>query len=79
MMTAGNKNSILSLNDFLGFRNDLMNKFSLYVHMHDACTGQTFTFDSRLPDEAANWISEYFAGRGQNVVFYSDGTGFSLS
>ncbi|MGI6264029.1 MAG: RDAC family protein [Acutalibacteraceae bacterium] len=48
-----------------------------YIHFHDACGGQSFSFDQPDPTTKA-FVEDYFAKQGMTAVFTPDGTDFTV-
>ena len=52
-----------SYSQVLEFKRILDEKFGVYLHFHDACGGQYFSFD----DEVYQFLTSYFANIGGKI------------
>ncbi len=46
---------------------ELMDNFNTYLHFHDACGGQYFSFDEAEKDEVYQFLTSYFANIGGKI------------
>ena len=53
-----------SYSQVLEFKRILDEKFGVYLHFHDACGGQYFSFDEAEKDEVYQFLTSYFANIG---------------
>ncbi len=69
--------SIVSLDDIIELRKEVLTKFNAKVHVHDTCPAQAFSLDE--PNlEVCNYITEYFNKKGLRAVFSDDGVNFMV-
>lgn len=59
---------IISFNDVIPFKKEMMEKHGAYVHFHDQCGAQFFNLEEHTP-ELQKAIEEYFAAKGIVAVF----------
>ena len=59
---------IISFNDVIPFKKEMMEKHGAYVHFHDQCGAQFFNLEEHTP-ELQQAIEDYFAERGITAVF----------
>lgn len=59
---------IISFNDVIPFKKEIMEKYGEYVHFHDQCGAQFFNLENHTP-EVQKAIEDYFAERGIIAVF----------
>ena len=59
---------IISFNDVIPFKKEMMEKYGEYVHFHDQCGAQFFNLENHTP-EIQKAIEDYFAERGIIAVF----------
>lgn len=59
---------IISFNDVIPFKKEMMERFGEYVHFHDQCGAQFFNLEHHTP-EIQKAIEEYFAKKNITVVF----------
>lgn len=59
---------IISFNDVIPFKKEIMEKYGEYVHFHDQCGAQFFNLENHTP-EVQKAIEDYFAERGIVAVF----------
>ena len=59
---------IISFNDVLPFKKEMMETHGAYVHFHDQCGAQFFNLEEHTP-ELQQAIEDYFAEKGIIVVF----------
>ena len=59
---------VISFNDVIPFKKEMMEKHGAYVHFHDQCGAQFFNLEEHTP-ELQKAIEEYFAERGITAVF----------
>ncbi|MBQ9673359.1 MAG: hypothetical protein IJV39_01905 [Ruminococcus sp.] len=68
---------VLSYSDVLNLKKAAAEKFTDYIHFHDACGGQNFSLDkpnAKLED----FIRGYFSKQNIAVDFTDDGLNFTL-
>ena len=56
-----------SYSQVLEFKRILDEKFGVYLHFHDACGGQYFSFDEAEKDEVYQFLTSYFANIGGKI------------
>ena len=56
-----------SYSQVLEFKRILDEKFVVYLHFHDACGGQYFSFDEAEKDEVYQFLTSYFANIGGKI------------
>lgn len=54
-------------------------KHGLYLHFHDHCTRQFFTFEEPVGDDVEATLNDYFQDRGYHVIFSDDRTQFVVA
>lgn len=59
-------------------KQQISDKFGLYLHLHDACGAQSFSFDEPIDEYVSAWIREYFGKIGGNVQFSESGSEFTV-
>lgn len=59
---------IISFNDVIPFKKEMMEKYGEYVHFHDQCGAQFFNLEHHTP-EIQQAVEEYFAAKGITVKF----------
>lgn len=57
----------------------LKNKFNIYLHFHDACPKQYFSFDEIPNNAVIDFINNYFDKKGMKPVFLKNGLEFYLA
>jgi hypothetical protein len=67
---------VLSIATVLDLKKRVEEVSSNRLHFHDACGGQSFSFDSKCSAELTELIAEYFKEIGAEVCFSEDGMGF---
>ena len=67
---------ILSFDDVRELKREVAEKFSVPVHFHDGCGGQSFTLEAPDPD-LITCITRYCTERNRRAVFIGDGTRFT--
>ena len=66
---------IVSLGDIAQLKRQAKERFSVEIHVHDSCGGQSFSTDE--DNEALRiFIGEFFAERGIKIKFTVDGLSF---
>ena len=70
---------ILNLDAVITLKNQLSEKFHIYLHFHDACGSQSFSFDAPVSQEVQNYISEYVKTLGGIVQFSKAGNHFIVN
>ena len=68
---------MVSFDQVLIFKKDIMERFGLSLHFHDGCGGQYFSFDEPAGDRAGE-IAAYFAEKGFKAAFSEDLTILTL-
>ena len=68
---------MVSFDQVLVFKKDIMDRFGLYLHFHDGCGGQYFNFDEPAWERAGAIIA-YFAEKGFTAAFSEDLTIITL-
>lgn len=59
---------ILSLDEVLKIKNDLLDKYSVNLHIHDTCGGQCFSIDEKDLIQIDK-IKEYFNSKNYDLIF----------
>jgi len=59
---------IISFNEVIPFKKEMMEKYGEYVHFHDQCGAQFFNLENHTP-EIQKAVEEYFAAKGIVAVF----------
>ena len=59
---------IISFNEVVPFKKEMMEKHGVYVHFHDRCGAQFFNLEEHTP-EVQQAIEEYFAAKNIKAVF----------
>lgn len=67
----------LDFDEVLEFKKALSVKYGIYVHFHDSCSGQYFTFDE-TKDGVQQFTKEYFSVKNILPVFADNGLSFTL-
>ena len=69
--------AIIDFAEVLEFKKAIDEKYGLYVHFHDTCGGQYFSFDE-TKDGVQQFAKEYFSVKNLLPVFAKDGLSFTL-
>ena len=69
---------LYSFPEVLVIKQAVTKQFGLYLHFHEACTSQYFSFDESVSEEVQNWIAEYFKADGLTVRWTQSGDAFSV-
>lgn len=69
---------ILTISDMLKLKEALQEKFHLYLHFHDGCGGQYFSFDTPIDPMVEAFIQGYFSEQNCTIEFDEDKKGFFL-
>lgn len=72
------KSLTLSYPQVLKIKKALDERFGVYLHFHDACGGQYFSFDQRQNDEVFDFLSECFAPLGGTLDISTDRLTFAV-
>ena len=67
----------LNFTEISEFKKSVNEKYGLYVHFHDACAGQYFSFDE-TKNGVQQFTKEYFSVKNLIPVFSDDGLSFTL-
>lgn len=67
----------LDFTEVLEFKKAVSEKYGLYAHFHDACSGQYFSFDE-TKNGIQQFCKEYFSVKNMLPVFSNDGLSFTL-
>ncbi len=67
----------LDFTEILEFKNIINKKYGIYLHSHDACSGQYFSFDE-TKNGVQQFTKEYFSVKKLLPVFADDGLSFTL-
>lgn len=54
-------------------------KFNKYLHFHDSCGGQYFSFDEDVDSAVKDYIIGYFGEKDASVEFSEDGRSFTVN
>ncbi len=46
-------------------------KFGLYLHFHDGCGSQYFSFDEPVSEEVQEWLKDYFHSNWECAVKFT--------
>lgn len=68
---------VLDFAEVLELKKAISEKYGIYVHFHDACSGQYFSFDE-TKDGVEQFLKEYFSVKNLLPVFSDDGFSFTL-
>lgn len=68
---------VLDFAEVLELKKTISEKYGIYVHFHDACSGQYFSFDE-TKDGVEQFLKEYFSVKNLLPVFSDDGFSFTL-
>lgn len=68
---------VLSFDLVIELKNALKENFSVYLHMHDTCGGQSFSLD-QTSDDVVSFIQDYFKKQNLTAVFREDKLGFAV-
>ena len=69
---------VLSIDKVTELKKQLSDNFVVYLHLHDACGAQSFSFDKPVDETVQKWISEYVQGLGGTVHFSDSGNQFNV-
>lgn len=69
---------ILTIENILELKKELNERFGIYLHMHDACGAQYFSFDSAVDDDVADYVSNYASKHKCTVIFSDKKDSFTL-
>ena len=67
-----------SYSEVLKIKKLLDEKFGVYLHFHDACGGQYFSFDSTPDKSIIDYLSKYFSELGGRLNTSDNGLTFSV-
>lgn len=59
---------IISFNEVIPLKKEIMDKYGEYVHFHDQCGAQFFNLENHTP-EVQKAIEDYFAAQNITVKF----------
>ncbi len=68
---------ILSLDEVLKIKNELMEKYSISLHIHDTCGGQCFSIETKDLKHIEE-LKEYFKTKKYNLSFSNDNLRFKI-
>lgn len=68
----------MQFTEVLELKKEIDSRFKLYLHFHDGCGGQFFSFDQDINEDVKSFISDYFADKNARVKFSEDGKNFTL-
>lgn len=68
---------ILDFSEVIEFKKAVSEKYGIYVHFHDTCAGQYFSFDE-TKNGVQQFTKEYFSVKNLIPVFSDDGFSFTL-
>ena len=74
---GGNNTMVLDYDFVIKFKNELMNKQSVYLHFHDGCGGQYFTLE-KTGEEIRKCIGEFLSDNKLKASFSNDGLQFTV-
>lgn len=66
----------IDINTMAELKNCLKENFGLYLHCHDCCGGQSFSFDTKPSAEAMEYIVKFFTDKNLTVTFTPDKCSF---
>jgi hypothetical protein len=69
---------VLSMQTIIEMKKELDESFGLYLHVRDACAGQSFRFEAAPDEQALGWICDYVAKLGGSAHFYDGGKQFTV-
>lgn len=68
---------VLSFDLVIELKNALKENFSVYLHMHDTCGGQSFSLD-QTSDDVVFYIQDFLKKKNLVGLFREDKLGFSV-
>lgn len=67
----------LTFEEILEFKAEVRERFSVEVHCHDSCGGQSFSLD-KADEGVRDYITQYLKQKGLHAVFSEDGIQFTV-
>ncbi len=68
---------VLSFDFIIELKKTLQENFSVYLHLHDGCGGQSFSLE-QTSDDIKSFIDDYFKKHNLIAVFREDNLGFTV-
>jgi len=68
--------TVISLFKIIELKKQIVEKFGINMHVHDASPSQFFSFDEKVSDELKEFVKEFFKSEKVRIVFSSDGLEF---
>lgn len=68
---------IFTLSDSIKLKQEILNRFQVKIHFHDACGRQYFTLE-KSNENIKKYITEYFKKQNMKAVFSEDGLQFVI-
>ena len=56
----------------------LSEQYGVYLHLHDACGAQSFSFDNAVGEDVRKYVTEYVGALGGTAAFFPKGDGFNI-
>lgn len=69
---------LLSLDDIIELKKNILKKYNKTLHMHDTCAGQYFSLDDKI-EGIEVYIREFLKGKNITPVFSDDKLSFSIN
>lgn len=69
---------VIELSKISELKAGLSEKYGVYLHLHDACGAQSFSFDSAVGEDVKKYVTEYIEALGGAVKFFPAGDGFTV-
>ena len=69
---------VIQFSDVLQLKDAVNRQFGLYLHFHDACGAQFFSFDEAVDPSVKDFIIDYFSDKNCTVEFNDDMKNFSI-
>jgi len=69
---------ILNLSQITELKQQLSEQFGVYLHLHDTCGAQYFSFDAPVSMEVQDYIIEFVHQYGALAQFSEDQTGLFI-
>lgn len=69
---------IFTFDEVLLLKKTIHDRYHIYLHYHDTCGAQFFSFDEEPSKEAMEYIEEFYAKKGAKVQFFGDNKGFKI-
>lgn len=69
--------AVIDLFKIIELKKNILDKYNVVLHIHDACSGQYFSFDEPNND-VYNFVTEYLKSEKYNAVFSDDKKSFHI-